>query len=249
MGRRRIWALALVAATLAGLSAWAIDEPFHAHYKAPLRRVVTLGYASFRATSADTVAASIKNAVIAYALLGGLVGVMLGVAGGLARQSLYAATVAGGIGLLAGACLTAAVSVPVLFGYWAHFGDNPLTEELLVPLLTHATAWAAVGAAGGLALALGAAGGRAWVVRSMLGGLLGAIVGAILYEFVGAALFPLDKTTFPVSGSAGSRLLARLTVALCVAVPAVWGIRSTPPGGRSTINKGGAPCVPGADSP
>jgi hypothetical protein len=165
--------------------------------------------------------------------------------------------VGGGTGLLVGVVLTALVSVPVLLAYWRYFGDNPLTQELMVPLLTHATAWAATGIAGGLALGLAVGGGRRLVVRSMAGGLIGAIIGAVVYEFAGAAAFPLDRTTFPVSGSAGSRLLARLAVALGVAVFAVQGLgrpdEFCPDRGgsfRPQVDEGKEtlPCVPGADS-
>jgi hypothetical protein len=230
--RRWLWALALIAATVAGVGAWAVDEPIHAYFQAPLRRVVTMGYASLRSTPEEAVSASIKNAVVAYGLLGGSVGLLLGVAGGLARHSVRGATVGGGAGLVVGAGLTALVSVPALIGYWSYFGDNPLTGELVVPLLAHAVAWAAVGVAGGLALALGVGGGREVVMRTLLGGLLGAIIGATLYEFAGAALFPLDRTTLPVSGSVGSRLLARLAVSICVVLFAVRGLTFGPPSRR-----------------
>jgi hypothetical protein len=245
MRRQRLWTLSVIAATVAGLSAWAADEPIQSYFQPPVRRRVDeLGYVSFRSSPADTVAANIKNAVVAYALLGSLVGVLLGVAGGLAQRRLRAAAVAAGAGLLVGAILTALVSVPVLLAYWWYFGDNALTQELLVPFLTHAAAWAPTGLAGGLALGLAVGGGRPLVVRSMVGGLIGAIVGALVYELAGAAVFPLDRTTFPVSGSAGSRLLARLAVAIGVAVFAVLGLFRFSP----QVRKETSSCIPDADS-
>ncbi len=217
----RLWVLSLAGGLLAGLVAWTADEPIHGYFKAPLRQVVTMGYASLRTTPADSIAASIKNAAVAYGLLGGLLGAALGLTGGLARGNRRAALAGAAVGLVSGASLTALMAVPALSGYWSYFGDNPLGEELGVPFLTHTAVWGPIGLTGGLALALGAGGGRPAILRAALGGLIGAIVGTVLYEFTGAAFFPLDQTTFPISASASSRCLARLAVALCATTGAL----------------------------
>ena len=46
----------------------------------------------------------------------------------------------------------------------------------------------------------------------------------LLASIAGAAVFPLDHTTFPLSVSAGSRCLARLAVALGASAGAVASI-------------------------
>jgi len=52
----------------------------------------------------------------------------------------------------------------------------------------------------------------------------GAALGTVLYELVGAAAFPLDRTVQPLALSWGARLLARLSVATCAAVGAALAV-------------------------
>jgi hypothetical protein len=50
-----------------------------------------------------------------------------------------------------------------------------------------------------------------------VGGILGAAIGSILYDVIGAIMFPLASTTDPWSATPETRLLARLAVALFTA--------------------------------
>ena len=80
----------------------------------------------------------------------------------------------------------------------------------------------AVGAAAGFGFALGLGIERpVWWLSSAFGGLLGAVAAAVLYEFVGAIAFPLDKTSEPVSATIGTRLFAQLVVAVLTAAGAI----------------------------
>ena len=94
---------------------------------------------------------------------------------------------------------------------------DPISQSLVVPLLTHGSIWAAIGAASGLAFAIGLDGHKR-VLLGMLGGMLGGFLGAGIYEMVATAAFPFDQTSQPLSLSALSRLTARMCVTVCVAL-------------------------------
>ena len=76
----------------------------------------------------------------------------------------------------------------------------------------------------GLALGLGLGGG-ANVARAMIGGILGAALAAAIYEFAGAIAFPLAQTFRPMAADVVPRLMAQLSVALCVAAGAFGAAR------------------------
>jgi hypothetical protein len=90
--------------------------------------------------------------------------------------------------------------------------QEELSRDLTLPLVVHGVIWAACGLAGGVALGVGMGGGRGRVLNAALGGLIGAALGAALYEVLGAVAFPAGKTTYPVSLTWDTRLLARLLV-------------------------------------
>jgi hypothetical protein len=164
-----------------------------------------------------------QAATLSYGVLGALLGLALGAAGGLARRSPRAAFTAAPIGLVLGAAAGTATTFLLLPWYHASHGlpspDNA-TQELGLALATHGGIWVAVGAAAGLALGLGLGGGR--VARAIIGGILGAAVATVLYEFGGAIVFPRDKTFEPTAMAPAARLLAHLAVALFVSAGALW---------------------------
>ena len=96
------------------------------------------------------------------------------------------------------------------------------TNDLALALRTHGGIWLAVGAAAGLALGLGLGGGTR-VARAFFGGILGAALATVIYEFAGALVFPMAQTFRPMAMELGPRLLAHLSVALCVSAGALWG--------------------------
>jgi hypothetical protein len=163
------------------------------------------------------------GAALAYGGLGGLLGLTLGVAGGLARRSSRGAIAAGLTGLVLGEALGLATTLLLL--RWYHASRIALTDEnhnqdLGLALATHGGIWLAIGAAAGAALGLGLGGGR--LVRGIIGGILGAAIATVIYEFGGAIMFPLAETFRPTAGTAPARLLAHLSVALCVSTFALW---------------------------
>jgi hypothetical protein len=158
-----------------------------------------------------------REAVLAYGMLGAALGLALGLAGGLTRRSVLAALGAGGVGLALAAAAGAGAASRLVPYYLTHVNRD--ADELLLPLLTHAGVWAAVGAAAGLAYGAGL-GGLRGALTGLLGGLLGAAVGTLVFEAVGPFAFALAKTSEPVSATWGSRLVARLAVAVCTAAGA-----------------------------
>ena len=138
---------------------------------------------------------------------------VLGLAGGLARRKA-----SGGLvrhrWRAAGATAAAGGRTGLLPVYFRNV--DPQGNELTYPLLTHGGIWAAAGVAAGLALGLGAGGQGRWI-RCAVGGLLGGVFAAMFYDLIGAVVFPLDKTSQPVSHTAVTRLFAQFSVAVFVA--------------------------------
>ena len=66
-------------------------------------------------------------------------------------------------------------------------------------------------------------------MKVILGGLVGGLLGAVVYEMIGAFVFPMDKTTQPISETWGTRLIARLAVAIFAAAGAAWGASESRP--------------------
>jgi hypothetical protein len=92
------------------------------------------------------------------------------------------------------------------------------------PLLTHGAIWSAVGAVGGLAFGLGLGGRGRWKA-TLVGGFIGAAVATVIYELVGAIVFPSSKTDLPLSSSSTTRGLALLLVASLSSIGAVLALR------------------------
>jgi hypothetical protein len=227
------WLLALAGGLVAGLAASFAAEATHGHF-----RVVHVNPPNWdKMGSYDkqdyivaehrtkTPPAEAKNAAVAYGLLGGLLGVGLGLAGGLARRSVGAGLLAAAVGLVfgvgAGAGMSA-VAIPRFYQF--------LTPEngVVVALLTHLAVFAAVGAAAGLAFGLGA-GGRGSAVRGLLGGLVGGALGTVAFEVIFAVGMPLMRLEHPIPPERVPRLLIHLAVALLAAGGAALAVRPPRP--------------------
>jgi hypothetical protein len=219
--------LAVAAAILAGVVAWLGGEAIHGRYDAPLLD-------SFNPRSKEmgamVASATIREAMRAFGMLGAALGLAMGLAGGIARRSGAAAFAAGGLGLILGA-VAGAGSVVELVPYYLKYVNRD-GDDLIWPLLTHGGLWSAVGAAGGLALGVGLGGWRR-TGRALLGGLIGALAAVLVFEVVGPLAFPLAKTGEPISETWGSRLFARLAVAILAAAGAVLAVQDPKP--RHTV--------------
>ena len=209
---RPMWTLALLAGLAAGAIAWGIGEATLVTDSTVVRR---------RGTTEATVAAvGVRNGVSSFGALGAVLGLGLGLAGGSIGRSIPRAVVAGVVGLLVGGAIgigTARLLVPVYF-------ENREANDLIHPLLVHGGIWGAVAAVAGLAFGLGLGGwGRA--IRTALAAAAAALLATVVYEIAGGLLFPTAMTDRPVSATWETRLMARLLIALPVAIGSVLAAR------------------------
>jgi hypothetical protein len=207
--------LALGAGLLAGVASWFVGELVLHVFVPPYEAQHVMGQTIMKASFKDRSAAETKNATLAFAVLGGLLGATLGMAGGIARRSTKAGMGSSALGLVLGAVLGAGTSLALLPLYFRALdkAQEELSRDLTLPLLVHGGIWAACGLAGGVAFAIGLGAGRIRLVKAAVGGIIGAVLGAALYELIGAIAFPQDNTSSPQATIWIARLLARLLVA------------------------------------
>jgi hypothetical protein len=205
--------LALAAGLIAGLAAFGLGEVVYGWFPAEGVPQMLGGAAVTMPTVETNTVAATKNSALSFAFLGGCMGLVFGIAGGLARGSGRAALAAGSIGLLGGAVLGAVLPL-ALVGPYIRMQNDRSSDDLLYPLGMHSLLWGTLGAVGGLAFGIGLGPGHR--LRSLLFALVGACVGTALYEVIGAAVAPLAKTSDPISTTWLTRLLARMLVAIAV---------------------------------
>ena len=201
----RLWMLSVAAGIVAGFISWLAGEAVVEHFKPETHREERYGVERTLPTAKSLVATEIKNAALAFAILGGALGLALGLAGGLARGSLQFALSAAAAGMVLSAVAGVIVSFMLVPVFQTRF--DMVDQGLSVPLLTHGGIWGAIGAMAGLAMGIGLGGWRS-ITCCLLGGLAGGVLGAVAYELAGAVVFPLDKTYQPLSETASSRFLA-----------------------------------------
>src|SRR5262245_14870968 len=209
----RAWLLVLSAGLISGLASWLMGEVTREWFV--VTRPLNPGPPSLeeqRVARAEHESAETRTVALALGWLGGALGLMMGLAGGLVHGSVPAGGKIGLAGLVVGA-LAGVVAALALMPIYFHLVDrDPLSRNsLAIPLLIHIGLWWPIGAACGWALGLGLGQGRI-IPKAVLGGFAGAILGSILYDLVGALVFPLAMTTKPISVTWGSRLLAHLFV-------------------------------------
>ncbi len=166
--------------------------------------------------------ARLYTATLTFTTMGGLLGLTMGLAGGLARRSVFASARAAILGRVLGSAAVASCSL-ILVSMFFKFQD-PHSGDLVLPLFTHAAIWSVVGGVGGLAFGLGL-GGRGHWKATLVGGLTGAAAATVVYELVGALVFATSKTDLPLSSSSTTRGMALLLVACLSAVGAVLALR------------------------
>jgi hypothetical protein len=218
---RQIWAIALGAGVAAGLIAWLAGELTHGFFRPRLYKVEVMGLGTTMQPSRESqFAADLRNAALAFAILGCATGLAMGLAGGLAGGSAARGVVVGlaaqAAGGLVGA-LAAAALVPFFYRRLV-----PDSNDLLTPILLHGGIWMAIGAVGGLAFALGL-NSRRRLANALGAACIGAFLAAVLFHLLSGSLFPDSGSTEPVASSSGVRLLALLLVTTLVAVGAARG--------------------------
>jgi len=207
-------------AIVAGVAAWAVGEAGLDHFQ-PSAAAASQAY-SFAAVNKETERTNALNGAMIFGAFGGLLGLAMGLGGGLARRSAAGAIVGGIIGLLLGAAAGALPAFILMPWQWRHRNDDPSATQILVPLLLHFGLWAGLGLTAGIAFSVG--NGRFKGLRLLeagVAGLAGAMLGTFIFEMIGAILFPLGGTLLPISATPETRLIARLCVAVFVALGAI----------------------------
>jgi hypothetical protein len=169
--------------------------------------------------------ARVYTATFTFATLGGLLGLALGIAGGLARRSVVASSLAATLGLVFGSVSVGFLSLALVTYFYKLF--DPISGDLVLPLLTHSAIWSTVGAIAGLAFGLGIGGRGRWKA-TLVGGLAGALAATVVYELLGAVVFASSKTEMPLSSSPTTRAMALMLVASLSSVGAVLALRQPP---------------------
>src|SRR5262249_52721329 len=129
-GRIRNWILLLGLAILAGVVAWLSGEWTLDYFK-PSEAAASSMY-DFRALNLEMQRVGAWNGALAFGVLGGLLGLALGTAGGLIRRSLGGAVLGAIAGLILGGLGGALPSLAVMPWQWRHRNDDPASLNLLV---------------------------------------------------------------------------------------------------------------------
>jgi hypothetical protein len=218
----RVWALALTAGVIAGFASWLIGETFRGRFNPPVAAASgPRASAEMKARFVgEAQAAATLEASFAFGALGAVLGLTLGLAGGFARGSARAAWIAAIVGPILGGAAGAGISRALLPIYFRIL--DPDHGDLILAILIQGGIWPVIGAAGGAAFGIGL-GDRGRAVRASLGGLLGALAGVLVYEMVGAVVFPLEGTSSPLSATWGTRLFARLALTTSASAGAAMG--------------------------
>jgi len=218
----RLMALALAAGLVAGVASLLAGEEILRGYQSDLFPKLKI-----RPSAEDMhrwSGARLYSATLTFTTMGGFLGLTMGLAGGLARRSVFAGVRAAILGLLLGAASAGFMALVLVSIFFQK--HDPQSGDLVLPLLTHGAIWSAVGAIGGLAFGLGLGGRGRWKA-TLVGGLVGAAAATVVYEIVGALAFATSKTDLPVSASITTRAIAQLLVAILSAVGAVLALRQS----------------------
>jgi hypothetical protein len=218
----RLLIFATVAGLVAGVASELIGERILNSYKSDLLPPLEIN------PSAENVRrwkdARLYSATLTFTTLGGILGLALGLAGGLARRSTFASARAAILGLVLGSAAGVSCSLTFVSIFFKIRDRDTQSVDLTLPLLTHGAIWLAVGAVGGLAFGLGLGGRGRWRA-TLVGGLTGAAAATVLYELVGALVFASSKTELPLSSSSTTRGMAMLLVATMSSIGAVLASR------------------------
>jgi hypothetical protein len=204
-----------LAGVLAGLTAFAVGEAVYDLIPVEKVEVNTMGHILMAPTPKTTALAEIRNAALTFGILGLCLGGFLGIASGLLRRSAVAMAVAGLVGsivgLATGACICFAV-LPFFFDKQAFYPEY----DLILSMIMHGSIWGLTAAAAGLAFGVGQGEPRL-LGRALAASFIGAALGAVVFDLIGAAVFPMALTGQPISTTWPTRLMARLLVTVAAA--------------------------------
>lgn len=247
MARRTpVWAWALAAGILAGLVAGLAGEMNYKRFQPKfdllpnwknLSPYVKLDHLA-NEDRTKTPPQEVKNAALAYGVLGALLGLGLGLTGGVARGSARSGLTAAVVGAVLACAAAALISVPVVPIFYRNLDPE---KAALMPFLTRGAIWIGVGAFAGLAFGLGH-GGTKQMAAGFCGGLIGAVLGAVLFEVVTVMFFPLVRQLELIPTERKLRLLSHLMVAGMTALGAALAVGNMP---KQPVSKAQAPDAAG----
>lgn len=199
----RAW-LVLVAGVVAGLAAWVVGESPIFRTEAARERVNLMGQVLITETPETMARAERQWSAGVLGSLGGLLGLVLGLLGGRSRGSK--AMFLGGLAGFLGGAVVGVVGPLVLMPILAppRSGASDLTRALAL----HFALWGPIGLVAGAAFGLGAGARGNELARAALGGMLGALGAALVFDLLGAGVFPLAATHRAISARPETRLLA-----------------------------------------
>jgi hypothetical protein len=217
---QRIYAFALIAGIVACVISWLAGELTREVFKPRLVSTVFLEMTLVGPSAESQNAADFKNAVLAFAILGGVTGLVLGFAGGLGGRSPVRGAIVGVGALALGSLVGTFASIALLpFFYWRLVPDP---NDLLTPIMAHGGIFAATGAAAGAAFTIGVGRWRQ-TARAMGGALLGAVLATVVFHLLGEMFFPDSRPGDRVASSSSVRLLSGFLVTVLTALGAAWG--------------------------
>ncbi len=215
-----------IAGVVAGLLAFGLGEAVYGLIPAETSKIQTLGNVVTAQTGQTLEVAAVRNAALAFGVLGLCLGGTFGLAGGMiGRRPTIATLGAFGLGAIVGALAAAGVSL-ALVRQALQTAERYPEYELPIAIVMHAAIWGVAGAVAGLAFAVGRGVPRYWP-RALAAGFAGGLLGAIAFDLIGAAIFPLANTGEALSTTWPSRLLARMLVGLGTAGALIFGVSRT----------------------
>ncbi|CAN5794577.1 hypothetical protein BH23PLA1_BH23PLA1_12330 [soil metagenome] len=157
-----------------------------------------------------------------HGALGAALGLLLSLAGGLARRTPQwprLITIAG-LGLVVGGVIGVVASMLIVPLHLAAIdsANNQNNDDMISPLLAQGAIWALLGIVGGVFFGLALGGSRRQVFRALEGGLLGAVVAAFVYEFGGGVLLTSSETHLPIASQWTGRMMAAFVLPMFVAL-------------------------------
>ncbi len=217
MNPERIWFCAVVSGLLAAIIGWTVSEGASQFIHWEVRVRVEQGNRPDQGNRSVAELlmrlrqeAEARKASLFMGIFGAVLGMSLGAAGGLSRRSARAAKLCGLTGFLVGAAVGTAIPLELVPIFYRSAGKPP---DPAFPLVVQTTLYATIGVVGGAAFGF-ALSGSYGAAKGLLAGAMGGILGATTFNLVHTVFYPLEWDLSPMPGTAVSRLLAHLCVAI-----------------------------------
>ena len=213
----QILAIALVAGVGAGLLSFIGGELAYDAFRPRLFKVEGPGMVSMQPSVESQNAADLKNAALAFAILGCVTALAMGFAGGVAGRSAGRGVMVGLGAQAAGSLVGSVASLILLPLILRRLGEG--SNHVVWPLVIHAAILAAIGAVGGLAFAIGM-GCRRSVVSAIAATSAGAFLAAALIRLFYVCYSANSAQVDLVARSSILRFVAMFLPSLLIAVGA-----------------------------